>query len=336
MSWTHVAAVAIAAFAAAAVIVMLARVLAARHQVLDHPTDRGLHSAPIPRGGGIGIVLVVAAGLLFHGHSFVLPWCAAALVIAVTGFFDDVRHLSTTVRLTIQLAAAIAACVAYGAFEGLWRIPFGVAAAVLTIVWIVGFTNAFNFMDGSNGIAGMQAMIAGAAWAAIGHDHGNALLLDLGVLTAAASAGFLLHNWSPARIFMGDVGSTFLGFTLAVAGLWDAAVRRDALVPALVVWPFLFDSVFTFLRRLRKRENVFAAHRSHLYQRLILSGWSHAAVALLYGALAAAGGFTAVGLDRGALAPAAAVAVTAALAAGLWLLTLRVEGRRRASPPAQS
>src|SRR5207237_8596675 len=108
------------------------------------------------------------------------------------------------------------------------------------------------------------------------HHTQDAVRLHAALLIAPASAGFLLHTWSPARSFMGDVGSTFLGFTLAVVPLLSGAGRRDALIPALIVWPFVFDSVFTFLRRLGKRENVFAAHRSHLYQRLTIAGWSHA------------------------------------------------------------
>jgi UDP-N-acetylmuramyl pentapeptide phosphotransferase/UDP-N-acetylglucosamine-1-phosphate transferase len=314
---------------------MLTRILAMRHNIVDRPTDRGLHSSEVPRGGGIGIVVVTIAGLLLLDASaarHLLPYCAAGLAIAVVGFFDDVRSLPNTLRMAVHVGAASIAWWAYGAFDGVsvpsaGYVSFGSLAGVLTIIWIVGLTNAFNFMDGANGIAGMQAVVGGGAWALIGYQRGDTILLHLGILVAAASAGFLLHNWSPARIFMGDAGSTFLGFTLAIIGLLQVAARRDALIPALIVWPFLFDSGFTFLRRLSKRENVFAAHRSHLYQRLILAGWGHPQVAILYAVLSLVGSVGAAGIDRGSLAPAAVIAAVALLATALWLLTVRVEAR---------
>ena len=336
-TWVHIAAIVVAGFAASAIAVMLARAWATHKQILDHPNERSSHSFPTPRGGGIGIVVVVIAGMVLLGGASIgklWPWLAAAIAISATGLLDDVRGLPTALRMAVHLLAGIGAYAAYGGFAGLslpgaGYVPFGPLSAVLTVIWIVGLTNAFNFMDGVDGIAGAQALVAGAAWAVIGYGHGDAIILHAGILIAAGSAGFLLHNWSPARIFMGDVGSTFLGYTLAVAALFDDAGRRDALVPALIVWPFVFDSAFTFLRRLRRGENVFAAHRSHLYQRLTMAGWSHAQVALLYMALAALGGAGAVCADRGVLAPAAVVVAVGVFAIALWLLTVRVEGNRR-------
>jgi UDP-N-acetylmuramyl pentapeptide phosphotransferase/UDP-N-acetylglucosamine-1-phosphate transferase len=321
-----------AAFAASAVVVMLVRIWTTHKRILDHPNERSSHSSPRPRGGGVGIVIVVVAGTLLLDHAAIgalWPWLAAAIAIAVTGWIDDVRSLPTGLRVTVHLIAGIGAVLAYGGFAGLSQLSFGLLAAPLTVLWIVGLTNAFNFMDGIDGIAGAQALMAGAAWAVIADHRHDAVLLHAALLIAAASAGFLLHNWSPARIFMGDVGSTFLGFTLAVVPLLSGAGRRDALIPALIVWPFVFDSGFTFLRRLGKRENVFAAHRSHLYQRLTIAGWSHARVALLYMAFAAVGGAAAVGVDRGELAPAAAIGTVGVFALGLWWMTVSVESRRQ-------
>jgi UDP-N-acetylmuramyl pentapeptide phosphotransferase/UDP-N-acetylglucosamine-1-phosphate transferase len=335
--WVHFAAIGAAAFCASAVVVMLARLWATHKEILDHPNERSSHSMPTPRGGGVGIVVVVVAGMLLLDSASMArlwPWLAAAAAISAVGLLDDIYGLSTTLRMTLQLLAAIGATLAYGSVSALSSaIRFGPLAGVLTVLWIIGLTNAFNFMDGIDGIAGGQAAMAGAAWAAIGYGRGDTVLVDAGLLIAAASAGFLLHNWPPARIFMGDVGSTFLGFTLAVMALFGDAGPRDALVPALVVWPFLFDSAFTFLRRLRKRENVFAAHRSHLYQRLTMAGWSHAQASLLYTALAAVGAAGATGIDRGAVVPAAVIAAVAVLAVGLWLLTVRMEGTAASVTP---
>jgi UDP-N-acetylmuramyl pentapeptide phosphotransferase/UDP-N-acetylglucosamine-1-phosphate transferase len=332
----------ISGIAASAAAVSLLRRWIVHRQILDHPNDRSLHSIPVPRGGGIAILLVTVAGTLLldlGSLRFLLPWSAAALLLGFIGFIDDVRGLSPVLRLAIQLALAIMTVVAYGAFEGLsfsaaGSLKFGAAAGAMTVIWIAGFTNAFNFMDGVDGIAGVQALAAGTAWAAIAYRHSNRPLLHIAILVAASSAGFLMHNWNPARIFMGDVGSTFLGYTLAVLGLFDAATRHDLLLPALVLWPFLFDSSFTLLRRLGRRERVWTAHRSHLYQRLTLEGWSHARVSLLYLMLAASGGIVAIALDRGLLTQGSSIGIVVSLAALLWLLTRRAEkeSRRAASP----
>ena len=303
------------------------------------PSSQG-HASAVPRGGGIGIAIVCMAGLfVVDGASarFLLPWCFTALTICIIGFIDDVHGLSAAPRMAMQLIAAIATTFVYGGFAGLslpiaGYVEFSALAGVLTVVWIVGFTNAFNFMDGLDGIAGVQALAAGAAWAFIGYRHNDPLVLHLGILLAAANAGFLVHNWSPARIFMGDAGSTFLGYTLAVLGLFDAATKHDSLIPALVLWPFLFDSAFTFLRRLRNHERVWTAHRSHLYQRLRIAGCSPPQISLLYLVLAATGGIAAAGIDGRWLSPRAAITIVAALAAALWLLVVRVEATRHQQP----
>jgi UDP-N-acetylmuramyl pentapeptide phosphotransferase/UDP-N-acetylglucosamine-1-phosphate transferase len=149
----------------------------------------------------------------------------------------------------------------------------------------------------------------------------------LGVLVAGSSLGFLGHNWPPARIFMGDVGSAFLGFTLAMlAVIGGLADPRLPFAGVLVVWPFVFDATFTILRRLRRGENIFAAHRSHLYQRLVIAGWSHRTVTLLYLALAGIGAVLASLWVMAAPGSDWLVLVIPTLCAfGLWRLVVRVE-----------
>jgi UDP-N-acetylmuramyl pentapeptide phosphotransferase/UDP-N-acetylglucosamine-1-phosphate transferase len=168
-------------------------------------------------------------------------------------------------------------------------------------------------MDGIDGIAGLQALIAGLGWFSfsLAYDFlqsGADILGLFGLLIAASSLGFLLHNRPPARIFMGDVGSAFLGYSFAIAPLLliDPDVIGHPEKPenvgfvllfwpaVLLVWPFLFDTVFTFMRRALKRENVFKAHRSHLFQRLVIAGCSHLFVTLLYAVLALEGAFFAL------------------------------------------
>jgi UDP-N-acetylmuramyl pentapeptide phosphotransferase/UDP-N-acetylglucosamine-1-phosphate transferase len=276
------------------------RRLALRRGVLDVPVERSSHEVPTPRGGGVVIVVVtLLAGLI---ASYVatdgLPapmaaWLAGGAAIAVAGWVDDVRSLSTRARLVVQLAAAGLLLAAVGCWRELdlppaGPLPLGWLGCVLGLLWIVGMTNAYNFMDGIDGIAAGQAIVAGIGWVLIGRHAADAGVAALGAAIALSGAGFLLHNRPPARIFMGDVGSGFLGFTVAGLPLLLAASPADVdrarlpVVAAALVWPFLFDAAFTFVRRLARGENVFEAHRSHLYQRLVITGASHAQVSALY------------------------------------------------------
>jgi len=310
--------------------------LARRRQWLDRPNDRSLHTNPTPRLGGIGIVAGVgAAGAIAQlTGPWAFPWPLVLLgaSVASVSLIDDLRGLPVALRFAVHLAAAVAAMLVYGAVDavGLGQgeaLALGWAAAPLTALWIVGFVNAFNFMDGIDGLAGGQALVAGLAWIAMGWATGQSAPVVLGVALASASLGFLRHNWSPARTFMGDVGSAFLGFLLATLPLL-AAPRRAFAVPAvLIVWPFVFDTAFTLLRRLSRRENVFTAHRTHLYQRLTQTGWPHARVALLYMALAAGGAAIAVPMARNALPAWLGIAIVAAAAAALWAFVASRERR---------
>jgi len=171
-------------------------------------------------------------------------------------------------------------------------VNLGLAAWPFSVVWIVGMTNAFNFMDGIDGIAGITGAAALAVIAAALQISGETFFSLLAGALAAASAGFLVWNWQPARIFMGDVGSAFLGYVIAILPLAATGEARAWIFPltACVMWPFLFDTSFTMLRRIAKRENILEAHRSHLYQRLVIAGWPHHLVTLLYGVLSAAAG----------------------------------------------
>ena len=207
-------------------------------------------------------------------------------------WLDDVKPVRNRTRFGIHLGAAIAAtaflgplpAVQLGSFGSL---DFGAAAWPLTILWIVGLTNAFNFMDGIDGIAGITAAAAGCGLAAAAAAAGAAPTAALAAALAGAALGFLAYNWQPAKIFMGDVGSAFCGFMLAVMPLAAPAGLREKLVPVVVavLWPFLLDTSFTLLRRAINRENIFQAHRTHIYQRLTVAGWSHRSVARLYGML---------------------------------------------------
>ena len=291
------AALAVGAAVASWALVGAVRRVALRRGVLDVPNERSSHTTPTPRGGGLALA-VCAAGAwalaLAAGApaGTVVGLALPALAVAALGGADDVRPLGAGVRLAVQVAAAAVAVWALGAW-GAVAVPgggvvrLGAAGGVVAGLWVVGLTNVYNFMDGIDGIAGLQAAVAGAAWAAVGALGGGLVVGWTGAALGGAALGFLVHNWAPARVFMGDVGSAFLGFTFAALAL----VGDDPRVPLAAlafVWPFAFDGGYTLARRLARGENVFAAHRSHVYQRLVVAGASHRAVATLYGVLAAA------------------------------------------------
>jgi len=317
---------------------------AGRLGVIDQPNARSSHQRPTPRGGGVAIIAVglfavavlVSLGILPPaGSGWVL---AAAIVVAAVSAVDDVSSISPRLRLLFHVAAAAVAVGAVGPapvveLGFLGRYDFGPAGWVLAVIWIVGMTNAFNFMDGIDGIAGITAAIALGILACGFAATGDFFLAFVAAALAAAAVGFLFWNWQPARIFMGDVGSAFLGYTIAVLPLMAKADSRGWLLPltAFVMWPFLFDTIYTLVRRLAKRENVFEAHRSHLYQRLVIAGWSHATVAALYGLLSlVAGGAALLARVEPSMSQAAELAAIGTVilgAAGLVSLVHSVEVR---------
>jgi Fuc2NAc and GlcNAc transferase len=265
--------------------------------MLDVPNGRSLHTAPKPRGGGLSIVVIATMGALGHAAASgqgepIAPLLAGGLLIAAVGLRDDIRAMAIRYRLVVHALAAIIALGHYGwwrsiALPGDAMLELGWLGAVLTFLWITGMTNAYNFMDGIDGIAGGQALVGGLAWAALGTLTGSSQVALFGALIAGSSAGFLRLNWAPARIFMGDVGSTFLGYAFAVMPLVVAAGdARGPWIAVLVAGPIVFDATFTILRRIVRRENILRAHRSHLYQRLVVAGHAHASVSAVYMALA--------------------------------------------------
>jgi Fuc2NAc and GlcNAc transferase len=255
----------------------LIRAIAKRSGFMDRPSQRSSHTVPTPRGGGLAIVAMASAGFLVLGLSGVLstpPMLAllGGLLIASVGFIDDWRSVSSTVRLTVHFAAAALALALLGGMPtmqvGGSSIHLGVGGAVLAAIAMVWTINLFNFMDGIDGIAASEAIFilcAGSALALrFGHSTGPA---TSGLLLAAASLGFLIWNWPPARIFMGDVGSGYLGYAIAVLAL---ACGHDNPV-ALFAWltlggVFFVDATVTLVRRAIRGERLDEPHRTHAYQ----------------------------------------------------------------------
>lgn len=274
---------------------------ARKRELLDIPNTRSSHTQPTPRGGGLAIVLVTLVGvmvfnLLIQSHlSTLWPYLAGSILIALVSWIDDLISLPFLVRLPAHFLGAIFAVWGFGHIQDL-LLPLldetsgGWLGVLLSLFWIVGLTNAYNFMDGIDGLAGSQAIIAGLGTTLLGLLVAQPLLTVIGLLLTTSSLGFLVHNWPPAHIFMGDVGSAFLGYSFAVLALIAAQADPKFLFAyVLLLWPFLFDTAFTLFQRLRRQENIFAAHRSHLYQRLVIIGYSHRCVTLLYSALAITG-----------------------------------------------
>lgn len=312
-----------------------------RRGVLDIPNERSLHAQATPRGGGLAIVMVTALGLpvllVAAGLSSALVWqvLAAATAVAVTGGIDDIRALPARLRFLVHAVAAGWVIAAMGLWPGQaaagGAFLLGGFGALLALTWVVGLTNAYNFMDGIDGLAAGQAVVAGGGWLVLGLMSEQGEAAGFGLLLAAASTGFAVHNWPPARIFMGDVGSTYIGFMLgAVTLLASRAEPLLAMCGALLVWPFVFDASFTFLRRLTGGEMVFRAHRSHLYQRLVAAGWSHLRVSICYILLALLGDALAIYLLRRGQPRVPHVVIAIGLACfALWRLVVWSEGRAR-------
>jgi UDP-GlcNAc:undecaprenyl-phosphate/decaprenyl-phosphate GlcNAc-1-phosphate transferase len=275
---------------------------------LDVPNERSSHTQPTPRLGGLGIVaaFVVILPLLWV---MLLPaatnWVAATkfgiallsyVVIAAVGLVDDLRRIGPLAKYLGQLLAALIALWGGVIFIGL-ELPFvgtltlswGVGA-LLTVVWLTGFSNFFNFMDGVDGLAGGVGAIYSLALAVVCIGTGHRLLGAGCLMLAAACLGFLAHNFAPAKIFMGDVGSLFIGYVLAAfaAMTTNTPPRPASFIAVLLIFStFIYDAMFTLIRRWRRGEKLYLPHRTHLYQRLVIAGQSHRRVALTYYALSA-------------------------------------------------
>lgn len=268
--------------------------------VLDHPNERSSHTVATPRGGGLVLALVILAAYIVGAQllAFGISWgfLAGALIIVAISWLDDVYSVSFVWRILAHSMAA--ALLIYDAgwlsaivlIDAADPVAVGQYGIVPTFLWVIWLVNSYNFMDGIDGIAGTQAVTAGTGWLLFGLITGSPVAYLLGGTVLFAALAFLLHNWPPARIFMGDAGSAFLGFVFASIPILVRDPRAPdtgipALLAILLVWLFVFDSVFTFLRRLINGEKVWQAHRQHLYQRLVISGYSHLRTTLIYGTI---------------------------------------------------
>ncbi|TVQ03416.1 MAG: glycosyltransferase family 4 protein [Balneolaceae bacterium] len=273
---------------------------ARKNQITDIPTERSSHSKPTPRGGGIGFVftsiIAIILYALLNGYLIsagLLVFISAAVIIALMGWLDDKFNLSRRVRFFVQAAAAFAVLyfmvnISIVKVPMLFEINIGVAGFLLGIIFLSGATNIYNFMDGVDGIASVQLFGVTIGWMILSWIWHEPLLFSINLILFVAVLAFLRYNWSPAKVFMGDAGSLYLGFFCASMP-FIAAYQSEVLniqdtiwYGIILLWPFLFDGTFTLVRRFSNGENIFEAHRSHLYQRLNIIGVSHANISLLY------------------------------------------------------
>lgn len=250
-------------------------VLKAARLPMDRPNERSLHATPVPRSGGIVMIPTIAIVWLIGGVALPWPIWIALIVLFVLSLIDDLRGLPVLVRFAGHLVAA--AAVAIGVLhDTLDLIVVGLTG--LALAWMI---NLYNFMDGSDGLAGGMTLIGFTgcgigAWLA-----GDAPLATTCLVIAGAAAGFLMHNFHPARVFLGDAGSIPLGLLAGALGLLGYTRGHwPAWFPILVFAPFILDATVTVVRRLCRGERIWQAHRSHYYQRLVISGFGHRRTAL--------------------------------------------------------
>lgn len=267
----------ILSFVLVVILTYLVRKLALKKNIIDNPNERSSHTVPTPRGGGLAIVIVWFFGLWYmfwqgQIEQNLFQALMSGIVLAVVSALDDVLDLKPKVRLLAQAISAGGALYFLGGFSFIpemnnpfvfWVLNFGV---FIGIIW---FINLYNFLDGIDAYASQEAILVAIGILII---TGNSIL---GILIAAV-AGFLVWNWPKAKIFMGDVGSTQLGFILVVLGIYfhnnqDLSIYSWLILTSL----FWFDATFTLFRRWRNKEQLSVAHRKHAYQRLTQAGWSH-------------------------------------------------------------
>lgn len=253
---------------------------------LDRPNARSLHSTPVPRTGGLALLPGLLLPLLLLAVLGVDLALLAALSVALAlvagvSFWDDLGSAPALARLLIHLLAALillAAGLGWFALDlpGLMQ-PFPILlAGALTLLYVVWMINLYNFMDGMDGLAAGMAICGFTALAVLGWVGGEPLFALATISVAAAAAGFLSGNFPPARIFLGDTGSSSLGLLVAAFSLWGVQLGLFPLWSAgLAFSPFIVDATWTLLTRLARGERPWEPHRSHHYQRLVLAGWSH-------------------------------------------------------------
>lgn len=290
-------------------------ILIQRVKVLDIPNGRSSHNHSTPTIGGVAIVSTFFLSMMIFYfvreesmimERYFLGFTFSSLLIAGMSLYDDLKKKPFYIRLLTHVLGTIVV-MSFGIIINKVNFPYnilfinnkfsGFTSCFVTFWWIMGMINAYNFMDGLNGMAGGNAIITTVFFCIISFSQGSNFAYIVSYSLGVSVLGFLVFNFPKGKLFMGDVGSTFLGFAFAtisiIASLYDNA-HTSLLVIPLLLFHFIYDTFFTFMRRLLKGENVFQAHRTHLYQLFNRMGYPHVTVTFFYYGVAILQGFGAM------------------------------------------
>ena len=325
-----------AALVASIILTPLVIKLAFRIGAVDRPNYRKVHASVMPRIGGLAIfgAFLIGYAILLPKDDHVTGILIGALIIIVVGFLDDMLEITAKAKLAGQLAAAIVV-VAWGGLQiefinlpFIGQFDFGYLSIPITIIWIIGITNAINLIDGLDGLAAGVSTIALIAIAVMAMIMGNMFVVATASILAASSLGFLFYNFHPAKIFMGDTGSLFLGFmisVLALLGFKNVAVV-SLVIPVIILGIPISDTFFAIVRRIRMKQSITAPDKSHLHHCLLRSGFSHRQTVLIIYALAILFGVAAVLFSQATVWGAIMLIVVMLLAIELFVEIIGLAG----------
>lgn len=281
--------------------------------IVDNPNIRSSHEKPTPRSGGIAVTISFTLGIIFIfifakwsriDNLQFLAFMGACLLIAAVSFIDDKKGLGFKIKFMWQIIASLI-LISCGLVFKQSDIPLQLSQPylnILTVMWLLFFMNAFNFMDGLNGLAGGATLVACIFLMYLGI-HKNATFIYISSLTLFFSTlGFFIFNFPKGKIFLGDTGSQFIALVLSTLGVIGTGYDRSeisAFTLPLLFYVFVFDVILTIVRRALKRRNIFSAHRSHLYQILNRAGLSHVQVSLIQFLHIIVGGCAALWVNKG-------------------------------------
>lgn len=290
-------------FVISVLITPLVKKLAIRIGATDQPNHRKVHQKVMPRMGGLAIFISFVVGMFIYmpDSEFFYPILIGSTIIVITGILDDMMELSAKVKLIGQIAAA-AVVVFNGVFVEFINVPllgelnFGFLAIPLTIIWIVGITNAINLIDGLDGLAAGVSSIALVTISGMAIFMGNDFVAAVGLILLGSTLGFLIYNFHPAKIFMGDTGAMFLGFIISVLSLlgFKNVTLVSLIIPIIILGVPISDTIFAIIRRLLNKQPLSAADKSHLHHCLLQAGYSHRQTVLIIYGIAAFFGLAAI------------------------------------------
>lgn len=314
------------AFAVSFIATPAVKRIAIRLGAIDIPSERKVHCSPIPRMGGLAIYIAFIAAFLFFGeiNASAVGLLTAVTMIVVLGMIDDVVELSAKIKLAGQIAAALVFALSSPLNTVAWvSNPFGTGmlymgklAVPLTVFWVVGITNTINLIDGLDGLAAGVSFIASITLAIFSYQMQQPSMVLLAVIIAGSSFGFLQHNFNPAKIFMGDTGSMFLGFVLAaisVQGAIKSAATIALAIPILALGFPIMDTSLAILRRFLQGNPIFQADKSHLHHRLLELGYSQRQAVLFLYSVSIFFGMSAIALTKHSLYTIALLFLTGCL-----------------------